>query len=68
MSLEQLVSHEPIEAPTSDGRPFPSRARVPDRIEFAVNLKAYIDKMGGACPLCGYRDHEESSIYEKETE
>jgi hypothetical protein len=65
MSLEQLVSQEPVEAPASNRTPVLQRSRILVPIEFAVSLKAYIDKTSSACPLCGHRDHEESSKDEK---
>jgi hypothetical protein len=68
MSLEQLVSQEPTETPASAGRPVRRGARIQAPIEFALSLKAYVDKMSGACSFGGHRDHEESSEDEKETE
>jgi hypothetical protein len=38
MSLEQLVSQEPIEAPALAGRPVRRRTRIPARIKFADSL------------------------------
>jgi hypothetical protein len=68
MSPEQLVPQYPTEVPASDGRSVPRRARIPAPVELAVSLKVYIDEKSGFCPLCGHRDHERSSKYEKETE
>jgi hypothetical protein len=36
-------------------------------VEFAVCLKAYVDEVTGACPLCDHRDHEEWSEDENVT-
>jgi hypothetical protein len=61
ISLEQPGFQEPNEAPGSAVRPVRRRARILAPIELAVSLKAYIDRMNDTCPLCGHRDHKESS-------
>jgi hypothetical protein len=65
MSLEQLISGETDEGSESQQKPIPRRVRIPSPIEFAVSLKAYVDKLSGVCPLCGYRDHQKPSKEEK---
>jgi hypothetical protein len=51
MSLEQLVSGETDEDSESQERPTCQIVRIARPMEFAVSLKAYLDKLVGICPF-----------------
>jgi hypothetical protein len=59
MALQELVSLDPSTAPASSDRAIHRRARIPAPLEFAVSLKAYVDKVSGTCPLCGHSGQAE---------
>jgi hypothetical protein len=61
ITLEELTSLEPNGTAASARPPVRRRARIPGPVEFAVNLKAYVDKVGGVCPLCGHKDQVEAT-------
>jgi hypothetical protein len=63
--LEDYVFGAPPEALLPSGRAGHRRAPIPRPTEFAVNLKAYVDKMAGTCPLCGYTEIEEDEEEEE---
>jgi hypothetical protein len=37
-------------------RPALRRAPIPEPTEFAISLKAYVDKVAASCPLYGHRE------------
>jgi hypothetical protein len=41
------------------------RERIPGRMEFAINLIAYVDATIGKCPLCSHEEDEEASDEEE---
>jgi hypothetical protein len=59
MALQELISFDPSAAATSLERSIHRRARIPAPLEFAISLKTYLDKLSGACPLCGHAGHAE---------
>jgi hypothetical protein len=67
VGLENYVFGAPPEVPLPAGRAGPRHAPIPRSTEFAVNLKAYVDKVAGICPLCGHTEIEEEEEEEKAT-
>jgi hypothetical protein len=61
MALQELVSLDPSVAPASSDKSIHRRARIPAPLEFAVSLKAYVDKVSGTCPFCGHPGQAEST-------
>jgi hypothetical protein len=65
MTIEELVNPQTIEAgrmPPGAGR---KRQHIPAPHEFSVSLQAYVQAVGGTCPLCGHSEEEESSEEEE---
>jgi hypothetical protein len=62
-SLERFIFSGPDEAVRAAERPARRRAPIPEPTEFAISLKAYVDKAAVTCLLCGQkevqRDREE---------
>jgi hypothetical protein len=56
LSLEEFVLFAPDEAVRAAERPARGRVPISGPTEFAISLKAYVDKVATACPLCGYRE------------
>jgi hypothetical protein len=54
--LEEFVFSAPDEASRATENPARRRAPIPGPTEFAVNLKAYVEKIAASCPLCGHRE------------
>jgi hypothetical protein len=59
VTLEEYVFAPTTEAALPAGRAGNLRAPIPKPTEFAVNLKGYIGKVAGTCPLCGHTEIEE---------
>jgi hypothetical protein len=59
VTLEECVFASTTESALQAGRAANRRAPIPKPTDFAVNLKAYVDKVGGPCPLCGHTEIEE---------
>jgi hypothetical protein len=56
LSLEEFVFLAPDEAVKAAERPACRRVPIPGPTEFAISLKADVDKVAATCPLCGHRD------------
>jgi hypothetical protein len=56
IGLEDYVFGAPPGVPLPAGRAGHRRAPAPRSTEFGVNLKAYVDKVAGICPLCGHTE------------
>jgi hypothetical protein len=61
IALEHLVAPETMRPPLSTDPLVRRRHQIPGPTEFAVSLRAYIDKVSGTYPLCGRSEEEESS-------
>jgi hypothetical protein len=59
IGLEDYVFGAPPEVLLPAGQAGHRRAPIPKLAEFAVNLKAYVDKVAGNCPLCGHTEMKE---------
>jgi hypothetical protein len=59
IGLEDYIFGAPLEVPLPAGRVGHRRAPIPRPTEFAVNLKEYLEKVAGTCPLCGHTEIEE---------
>jgi hypothetical protein len=59
VTLEEYVFAPATEAALPAGRAGNRRTPIPKPTDFAVNLKAYIGKVAGTCPLCGHIEIEE---------
>jgi hypothetical protein len=57
--LEEFVFAVPDEAVRAAERPAGRKAPIPGSTGFAISLKAYVDKIGATCPLCGHREVQE---------
>jgi hypothetical protein len=64
IAMPEVTFKEYIFTPTTQaalpaGRAGNQHAPIPRPTDFAVNLKAYVDKVAGTCPLCGHTEIEE---------
>jgi hypothetical protein len=65
IGFEDYVFGAPPEVPLPAGRARYPRAPIPRPTEFAVNLKVYVDKVAGTCPLCGHTEIEKEDEQEE---
>jgi hypothetical protein len=59
MALENYVFPEPTKAAVPPDRARWQRSLIPRPTEFAVSLKAYVDKLLSTCPLPGHSGGQE---------
>jgi hypothetical protein len=66
VGLEDDIFGAPPEVLLPAARAGHRRAPIPRPTEFAVNMKAYVDKVAGTCPLCGRTEIEEEEEEESD--
>jgi hypothetical protein len=60
ISVQEYVEPETLRPPPRTDRAAGKRFQIPAPHEFAVSLQAYVKRVGGTCPLCGYSEDEDS--------
>jgi len=65
VSLEEFIYPENLDPWGTQDRRNPKRQRIHTPSAFAIWLAAYVKKLAGECPLCGYNGHESSADKEE---
>jgi hypothetical protein len=64
VSLQEYIEPETLRLQLRTDRAARKRFQIPAPYEFAVSLRAYVQRVGDTCPLC--RDSEEGDSREGE--